>query len=75
MAAVGAAILGIRTQVVPVKKAQSTAVGAATDAAMTTAANLTVETVGAATEVTAAGKDVVNAAIGLVTDLVGGKIK
>jgi hypothetical protein len=57
---------------VPVKKAQSTAVGAAADAATTVASALDATTVGVAGEVTSVGAQVVQDAVGLVEGLVGG---
>jgi len=73
LVAAGAAFLGLRTQVVPKGKAEETAIQAATDAATTVASNLTATTVGTFGQITGEGAQVVDAAVGLVKDLVGGK--
>lgn len=71
--AVAAAILGLRTQVTPAKKAEATAQQAATTAAIEVAKNLTDTTAGAAGEVTGAAARVVDEALEAVTGLIGGK--
>lgn len=68
---VAALFLGLHTQVVSKKQANETTVKAASDAAMTTAANLTVETVGKLGEVTGDATKVATDAVGLVTGLLG----
>lgn len=73
LVAVAAALLGLRTQVVPTQKANETAVQAARDAATTTAANLDEGTVGLRGEVTDRAVGVVNDAVALVSGLLKGK--
>jgi hypothetical protein len=73
LVAAGAGFLGLRTQVVPVSRAKTTAISAATDAATTVAANLTADTVGEVGQVTTTGEQVVADAVGLVEGLIGGK--
>lgn len=71
--AVAAMFLGLHTQVVSKKQAHETTLKAAVDAASTTAANLTVETVGKLGEIPVEATKVVTDAVGLVTGLLGGK--
>lgn len=71
--AAAAMFLGLHTQVVSKAKANENVIKAATDAASTTAANLTVETVGKLGEVTGDATKVVGDAVGLVTGLLGVK--
>jgi hypothetical protein len=72
LVAVGAALLGLRTQVVPKAKAAETTSQAATQAAMEVAKNLTDGTAGAVGEVTGAAAGVVDDALTLVGGLVRG---
>lgn len=67
--AVAGLVLGLRTQVTPVAKANETAVSAARQAAMATAANLGDGTAGRLGEVTDRGTEVINEAVGMVSDL------
>jgi hypothetical protein len=73
LVAVGAALLGLRTQVVPKAKAAETTTQAATQAAMEVAKNLTDGTAGAVGELTGAAAGVVDDALALVAGLTGGK--
>lgn len=73
LVAVGAAFLGLRTQVTPKGKANETAVQAARDAATTVAGKLTSATVGHAGEVTDSATGVINDAVSVVSGLLGGK--
>lgn len=61
--AVAGAVLGLRTQVTPTKKAEATATFAATQAALAVARDLTDGTAGAAGDLTAAGGAVVDMAV------------
>jgi hypothetical protein len=71
----GAAVLGLRTQVIPKTRAKTAVVSGATDAATTVASQLTDGTAGPVGEVTTAGQKVVDDAVGLVAGLIGGKKK
>lgn len=73
LVAVGAAFLGLRTQVVPKGKAAEVTTMAATQAAIEVAKNLTDGTAGAVGEVTGAAAGVVDQALETVTGLIGGK--
>jgi hypothetical protein len=73
LVAVGAAFLGVRTQVVPKGKAAEATSQAATQAAITVAKNLTDGTAGAVGEVTGAAAKVVDDALENVAGLLGGK--
>lgn len=70
LVAVAAAFLGLHVKVVPKDKAVETAVMAAQSAALTTAANLTADTVGLAGDVTNDATQVVSDAVGGVTGTV-----
>lgn len=72
LVAVGAALLGLRTQVVPKGVAAETTAQAATQAAITVAKNLSNKTAGAVGEVTGAAAKVVDDALELVNGLTGG---
>lgn len=71
LVAVGAAFLGLRTQVVPKGQAAEATAATATQAALEVAKNLTGHTAGAVGEITSAGTTVVDEALSLV--LTGGK--
>lgn len=65
--AVAAALLGLRTQVTPVGKAQAATAEAATAAAIEVAKNLTSDTAGAAGVVTGQAAKVIDEVLGSVT--------
>src|SRR5262245_28228768 len=71
LVAVGAAFLGLRTQVVPKTKAVDTSREAATTAAIEVAKNLTDGTAGAVGEVTGSAGRVVDEALEAVAGIVG----
>lgn len=71
LVAVAAAVLGLRTQVTPVAKANESAVQAAEAAARTVAENLGTTSAGAVGTVTDRGEQVIEDAVGLVAGLVG----
>lgn len=73
LVAVGAALLGLRTQVVPKGVAAAETSQAATQAAITVAKNLTDGTAGAVGEVTGPAAKVVDDALELVQGLIGRK--
>jgi hypothetical protein len=75
LVAVGAAFLGVRTQVVPTGKAAEMTTMAATQAAIEVAKGLTDGTAGAVGEVTGAAAGVVDQALETVAGLIGGKTK
>jgi hypothetical protein len=75
LVAAGLLMLGIRSQVTPVKTATETTTLAATQAAVTVAKNLTDGTAGAVGEVTGAAAGVVDDALQAVSGLIGGKTK
>lgn len=72
--AVAAAILGLRTQVVPTGKAKETALEAAGEAASHVAINLTSGSAGKVGEVTDRGVVVVEDALQAASGLIGGKL-
>lgn len=71
LVAVGAAFLGLRTQVIPKGKAAEVTNQAATTAAIEVAKNLTADTAGAVGEVTGGAAKVVDDALELVSGLIG----
>lgn len=73
LVAVGAALLGLRTRVVPKGVAAETTQQAATQAAIEVAKNLTDGTAGAVGEVTGPAAKVVDDALELVSGLIGAK--
>lgn len=75
LVAVGAAFLGLRTQVVPKQKHEEVTTMAATQAAIEVAKGLTDGTAGAVGEVTGAAAGVVDQALETVSNLIGGKTK
>lgn len=71
--AIAGLVLGLRTQVTPMAKANETAVAAARQAAVATAANLVDGTAGTVGEITDQATQVVNEAVALVSGALGGK--
>ena len=67
----GLVMLGIRTQVTPVAKANETALQAARDAATQTASELTAASAGEVGKITDTAKSVINDVLGLVSGLLG----